>query len=128
MNNYQTRLRTQLENNQIFLPPAYVVRREGTVFTGVYLSTHRGVPSLWSQVPSLISGSKSLSRGWILHGLWSQVPFLVPGPLGGYPMVLLLVACPKSCLPRGRHHQKSIKGVSVASQKGLMFSKFFLKR
>ena len=32
-----------------YLPPGYVVRWEGTVFTGVRLSTGRG--ALWSQVP-----------------------------------------------------------------------------
>ena len=30
-------------DSKIFLPPAYVVRREGTVFTGVCLLTFRGV-------------------------------------------------------------------------------------
>ena len=77
------------------LPPAYVVRREGTLFTGVCLSTPGGggglphlhpiilqlvpcpfwgCPHDWSQVPSWVS---TLARsGW-------GVP--QPGPDGDYP-------------------------------------------
>ena len=63
---------------QVYLPPAYVVRQEGTVFTGVCLLTFRGgVPGLrfsgrliqpWmggrggSQVSDFRVGSSSL--GW----------------------------------------------------------------
>ena len=39
----------------VFLPPAYVVRREGTVFTGVHLLTFRGVPGPGRGDPSLRS-------------------------------------------------------------------------
>ena len=79
-----------------FLPPAYIVGREGNVFTGINLSVHKaGVlfpggtpvpgsfPGLWSQV---------LSRGTPVPGsfpgLWSQVlSWGVPQswPSGGTP-------------------------------------------
>ena len=51
------------------LPPAYVVQREGNVFTGVCLSVckqRRG--HLWSQVPSPVAGARSfpgeVSKSW----------------------------------------------------------------
>ena len=37
-----------------FLPPTYVVRREGTVFTGVCLSTPDGVPHLHPIILQLV--------------------------------------------------------------------------
>ena len=78
----------------ILLPPAYVVRREGTVFTGVCLLTFRG--GTWSQVrggvpglrfggvPSLRFGGGTWSQ--VRGGSWSQVwgrEYLVSGPGGG---------------------------------------------
>ena len=58
-----------------FLPPAYVVRREGNVLTricpSICLSVHRGVPQ-----PGLDGGWGTLARSW---GCPNQVH------LGGYP-------------------------------------------
>ena len=73
------------KNNQILcpwflfflrlLPPAYVVRREGTVFTGVCLLTFRGVPlsrSGWGVTPSQVQVGRGVPP--------SQVQ------VGGYPL------------------------------------------
>ena len=58
----------------ISLPPAYVVPREGTVFTGVCLSTPRGTPF---SCHNTSTGPMS----FVEVPLW-----LVPGPfIGGYP-------------------------------------------
>ena len=53
--------------SMLFLPTAYVVRREGYVLTRVCLSVHRGVPQPWT-------GGTPPGRG---------VPR--PGPIGGTP-------------------------------------------
>ena len=64
-----------------FLPPAYVVRREGNVFTGVSLSVHVGGGE--SQALSLISSPSSFSGGHPSPRFfpWSRVF----GPFLGYP-------------------------------------------
>ena len=77
-------LRFWLGTNVLLLPPAYVVWREGTVFTGVCLLTFRGgVPHIGLDgrgVPHPRSG-------------WGGTPFQVwtggypiPGLAGGYPI------------------------------------------
>ena len=62
------------QNRDSFLPPAYVVRREGTVFTGVCLLTSRGeggFPGLrfsdrliqpWTGVRKRVPGLRFLDR------------------------------------------------------------------
>ena len=69
-----------LSTEGIFLPPAYVVRREGTVFTGVCLSTGGGgVP--WQVQPGGAGGYPGGGgRGDTLAGGGGGVPWP-----GGYP-------------------------------------------
>ena len=86
-----------IEVLQRFLPPAYVVRREGTVFTGVRLLTfRRGYPvsgfggGTRSQVREgyLVSGSGGVPGLRFGGGTRSQVQggYLVSGPGGGVPL------------------------------------------
>ena len=66
--------------SQQYLPPAYIVRREDNVFTGVILSVHGGgVPQ--SQVLSLVSGTESFSGGTHSQVLSGGYPV----PVLGYP-------------------------------------------
>ena len=73
----------------IFLPPAYVVRREGNVFTGVYLSVHKvgGGVTPWSLVRGSFPGPRSFPRGASSPvtgpAQGRGTPFLAGG--GGYP-------------------------------------------
>ena len=71
----------------LLLPPAYVVRREGTVFTGVCLSTGGGG----------VPGPDHPPRGG------TRTPPGVPGldPPGGYPDPPRGVPRPEPPLPRG---------------------------
>ena len=71
----------------ILLPPAYVVWREGTVFTGVCLLTFRGgTPSqVWvGGVPHLRSGGYPMSRGYPMSGAY-PIYGGVPHVRGGTP-------------------------------------------
>ena len=73
---------------QQYLPPAYIVRREGNVFTGVILSVHGGrAPQ--SQVLSLVYGTWSFSGGThsqVLSGGVPQSQFWgTPALAGGMP-------------------------------------------
>ena len=77
-------LQWKIKSQASLLPPAYVVRREGNIFTGSSLSVHMGeVPQ--SQVLSQVSGSRSFLWRYLSHRLFPRS--LVPGPFwgGGYP-------------------------------------------
>ena len=77
--------------SQLYLPPAYVVRREGTVFTGVCLSTGGGYPYP-IMLCNISQNAMGQRGGGYLTGYPPRggtqsggVPDWVP-PLGGYPV------------------------------------------
>ena len=65
-----------------FLPPAYVVRREGSVFTGVCLFTPGGVPHLHPIILPLVPRP---FRGRQVPHIHSIILPLVPCTFWGYP-------------------------------------------
>ena len=71
-----------------FLPPEYVVWREGTVFTGVCLSSGREgrVPSLWSLLLFGGGGLTSFLPPLPYPSPWpGRLPLPLPWPGEGYP-------------------------------------------
>ena len=66
----------------VWLPPAYVVWREGTVFTGVCLLT------FWGGTPSRSGWWRGGTPSQVLSGWWGSTPSQV---WGGYPSQVWMV-------------------------------------